>query len=133
MRFLVDANLPPRLVGWLIEQGHEAGYSDDLLGPSASDTAIFAAAEESDAVIVSKDRDFRLLVQPPPPPQLLWVRLGNATNARLVALCGNWRQVNCTWRSRPSRQSRVLRGAACYKINFDRSAFPASPATIFST
>lgn len=86
MRFLVDANLPPRLVGWLIEQGHEAGYSDDLLGPSASDTAIFAAAEESDAVIVSKDRDFRLLVQPPPPPQLLWVRLGNATNARLVAL-----------------------------------------------
>lgn len=86
MRFLVDANLPPRLASWLMEQGHEADYSDDLLGLSASDTAIFAAAEQTGAVIITKDRDFRLLVQPPPPPQLLWVRLGNATNARLVAL-----------------------------------------------
>ncbi len=86
MRFLVDANLPPRLVAWLIEEGHEADYSDDLLGLGASDTAIFTAARESGSVIVSKDRDFRLLVQPPPPPQLLWVRLGNATNTRLIAL-----------------------------------------------
>lgn len=85
MRFLVDANLPPRLVVWLTEQGHQAEYSDDLLGLGASDTAIFAAAKQASAVIVSKDRDFRLLVQPPP-PQLLWVRLGNTTNARLVAL-----------------------------------------------
>ncbi|MCI4645752.1 MAG: DUF5615 family PIN-like protein [Hyphomonadaceae bacterium] len=86
MRFLVDANLPLRLAAWLMEQGHEADYSDDLLGLTATDTAIFAAAKQRGAVIVTKDRDFRLLVAPPSPPQLLWVRLGNATNARLVTL-----------------------------------------------
>jgi len=86
MRFIVDANLPPKLVEWLREQGHEAHYSDDLLGLGASDNAIFDAANVQGGVIVSKDRDFRRLVLSGPPPQLLWVRLGNATNAKLIAL-----------------------------------------------
>jgi len=86
MHFIVDANLPPKLVSWLREQGHDADYSDDLLGPGASDNAIYDAAEVEGGVIVSKDRDFRRLVTGNPPPQLLWVRLGNATNARLIAL-----------------------------------------------
>ena len=86
MRFIVDANLPPKLVDWLREQGHQADYSDDLLGLGASDNAIFDAANVEGGVIVSKDRDFRRLVSGGPPPHLLWVRLGNATNAKLIAL-----------------------------------------------
>ncbi|MEO0981490.1 MAG: DUF5615 family PIN-like protein [Pseudomonadota bacterium] len=86
MRFIVDANLPPHLVAWLREQGGEAEHSNDLLGVGATDTDILDAANVDGGVIVSKDRDFRRLVTDDPPPQLLWVRIGNATNAKLIAL-----------------------------------------------
>ena len=30
MKFLIDAQLPPRLVGWLVARGHEARHVVDL-------------------------------------------------------------------------------------------------------
>jgi predicted nuclease of predicted toxin-antitoxin system len=52
-----------------------------------SDEEIFSAARQAAAVLVSKDEDFvRLLEAHGPPPQVLWVTIGNSRNARLRAL-----------------------------------------------
>jgi predicted nuclease of predicted toxin-antitoxin system len=45
---------------------------------------IFKAAAEAGAVVMTKDRDFiRLLDEQGPPPQVIWLRLGNYSNAAL--------------------------------------------------
>ena len=84
MRFLIDAQLPPALAGWLRERGHEAEHVCDagLLG--ASDQAIADRAEKSGAVLVTKDEDF-LALRLPDRFRLLWLRCGNATNRALFA------------------------------------------------
>ena len=50
----------------------------------AKDRAIYEAAQEAGAVIMTKDRDFsRLLDRMGPPPQVVWITCGNTSNARL--------------------------------------------------
>ena len=50
----------------------------------AKDREIFLAAREAGAVVLTKDSDFVLLLeQLGPPPQILWLTLGNTSNARL--------------------------------------------------
>ncbi len=54
----------------------------DLL--DASDAVIFHAGRRAQAIVMTKDADFvRLLEQHGPPPQVLWVTVGNASNARM--------------------------------------------------
>lgn len=86
MRFVVDAQLPPRLVQFLQAKRHEADHVRDVLGESASDRALVAHAKITGAILVSKDGDFvDLLDATPDAPQLLWVRAGNAANKTLIA------------------------------------------------
>jgi predicted nuclease of predicted toxin-antitoxin system len=48
------------------------------------DTVIYAAARKTGIVMVTKDSDFvDLLQRIGPPPQVLWLRSGNTSNARL--------------------------------------------------
>lgn len=84
MRFLVDAQLPPALVRWLIEKGHVAEHVAEIGLLAATDAVIVAAAEGIGAVLVSKDEDF-LILRHPDRFALLWLRLGNATNRALTA------------------------------------------------
>ena len=84
MKFLVDAQLPPALCGWLRERGHEAEHVGDAGLLAASDPEIAARAEADGAVLVSKDEDFATL-RLPDRFALLWLRCGNATNAALTA------------------------------------------------
>jgi predicted nuclease of predicted toxin-antitoxin system len=56
---LVDSNLPPALVDWLRQEGHEADHFDDVLPPSAQDDAIRALAHDRNAIVITKDSDFR--------------------------------------------------------------------------
>jgi hypothetical protein len=58
MRFLIDAQLPPALVRWLIEAGHEAEHVVDRGMQAASDAAIWNLALREHAAIVTKDEDF---------------------------------------------------------------------------
>ena len=58
MTFLIDAQLPPALVRWLHEAGHEATHVEDIGLREAEDNAIWTYALESGAVIVTKDEDF---------------------------------------------------------------------------
>jgi predicted nuclease of predicted toxin-antitoxin system len=84
--FLLDAQLPPALAGWLSSTfGVDARAIRDLGLRDAEDREIFHAARvQGDAVIVSKDSDFvDLVLRLGTPPQVLWVTCGNLTNRRL--------------------------------------------------
>lgn len=86
MKFLVDAQLPPALADWLASQGHEADHVSAVLSLNALDADIWALAMQRAAVIVTKDRDFAIWAAARRQgPQVVWVRMGNATTAALIA------------------------------------------------
>lgn len=86
----LDAQLSPALAPWITQQFGIEAYSAKHLGYlHATDTAIFQAARQAGAVIMTKDSDFlRLIDQLGPPPQILWVTLGNTSNARMREALG---------------------------------------------
>lgn len=84
----MDAQLPPALARWLVQEyGVDAAHVDDVGHLGADDPVIFAAARAGGAaVVVTKDEDFvHLLEQQGPPPQVVWVTCGNVRNAALRA------------------------------------------------
>ncbi len=84
MRFIVDAQLPPALAARLVEAGHEAEHVTRLGRRGVSDEAIWRYAKETNAVILSKDRDFAdLAFHTGDGPAVVWIRLGNVTRDRL--------------------------------------------------
>lgn len=85
MKLWVDAQLPPALAPWITETFGIEAYSVRRLGyRDAEDGTIFHAAREAGAVVMTKDDDFlRLLEQYGPPPQVLWITLGNTSNGRM--------------------------------------------------
>ena len=86
MTLWLDAQLPPLLAGWINAQGwglHAVAVRDVGMR-DASDPVIFHAARDAGVVVMTKDRDFiRLLDEQGPPPQVIWLRLGNCSNAVL--------------------------------------------------
>jgi predicted nuclease of predicted toxin-antitoxin system len=86
MRLLVDAQLPPGLARWLSSHGHEAQHVADVGLLAASDLEIWKTAQDTDAVIVTKDEDFvRLATQDPDGPPVVWLRVGNCTRSWLLS------------------------------------------------
>lgn len=81
----VDAQLSPALAPWIAAEFDLEAYSLRFLGlRDARDVDIFDAARDAGAVVLSKDSDFvDLLAQRGPPPQVVWVTLGNTSNARM--------------------------------------------------
>jgi predicted nuclease of predicted toxin-antitoxin system len=81
----IDAQLSPALARWIDETFHIEAYAVRDVGlRDAKDLIIFKAAREAGVVVMSKDEDFRLLVERlGPPPQVLWVTCGNTSNAKL--------------------------------------------------
>lgn len=84
MRFLIDAQLPPALAGWLREHGVEAEHVTEQLGGQTPDEAIAAYANRNGLVLLTKDDDFALRY-PPDGYQLVWLRCGNISNRVLRA------------------------------------------------
>jgi predicted nuclease of predicted toxin-antitoxin system len=87
VKFLVDANLPPRLCNWLRSRRHEAEHLADRNLLTATDTEIWERGRVEHVVIFSKDVDFydRALLFGAP-PQVLHVSVGNCSNARLFSI-----------------------------------------------
>ena len=81
----IDAQLSPYLARWLSSKFDvEAKPVRELGLRDAKDREIFLAAREAGAVVLTKDSDFVLLLeQLGPPPQVLWLTVGNSSNARL--------------------------------------------------
>lgn len=95
MKFLIDAQLPPALAGWLREAGHEASHVEDAGLRDAEDGAIWAHALKTGAIIVTKNEDFAARsIRTESAPMIVWLRVGNTTNpvlrlwleARLVGI-----------------------------------------------
>jgi predicted nuclease of predicted toxin-antitoxin system len=88
MKFLIDAQLPRRLVYRFREAGFDAVHTLDLPdGNRTSDIAVIVFADAEDRIVVTKDSDFVdafLLMQRP--KRLLLISTGNITNAQLEAI-----------------------------------------------
>ena len=86
MKLWLDAQLPPSLAGWINQRGLglEAVAVRALGLRDALDPQIFQAARQANALVMTKDRDFiNLLEQNGPPPQVIWLRIGNSSNQGL--------------------------------------------------
>lgn len=96
MNFLIDAQLPPALAGWINQHGHAAKHVFELNLASADDSAIWNHARSHDFVIISKDEDFvdRSLLSDGE-VRLIWIRKGNCSTADLLNWFeAFWTQVN---------------------------------------
>ncbi len=79
----------------------EAAHLIELGMAGSKDEAIFHAARLADAIVVTKDSDFVLLLERHgPPPKILWVTLGNVRNRELAqALEVCWDKVRAHFES----------------------------------
>jgi predicted nuclease of predicted toxin-antitoxin system len=62
VRFVVDANLSPKVAGHLRDGGHDAVHVAEVDLLSASDSTIMEWARENRRVVVSNDTDFGTLL-----------------------------------------------------------------------
>lgn len=93
MKFLIDAQLPPALCGWLRERGHAATHVFEIGLVAGSDAQIAARAVADGAVLVSKDEDF-VTLRLPDRFALPWLRCGNVSTRALFAwLEPRWEQI----------------------------------------
>jgi predicted nuclease of predicted toxin-antitoxin system len=85
--FLVDAQLPPSLAVALRRAGCPAIHVMDLGLLEATDGQIWDEAISRSAVLITKDRDFPLRrAARNDGPAILWVRVGNTSNRKLIEL-----------------------------------------------
>jgi predicted nuclease of predicted toxin-antitoxin system len=85
VRFLVDEQLPASVAQWLAGRGHEAQHVGSLGMKSASDQTVWSHALATDAVIVTKDRDFvEWAIARRPAAVVLWLRFGNLKRTILL-------------------------------------------------
>lgn len=85
MTIWIDAQLSPAIASWIRSHFRVKAMAVRDLGlRDAVDQEIFLAAKTADAVVMTKDKDFVLLLDRlGPPPRVLWLRCGNTSNARL--------------------------------------------------
>jgi predicted nuclease of predicted toxin-antitoxin system len=84
MKFLLAAELPPRLAKALVRKGHVAWHVYDCGLLSAKDRDIWRFATQEGAALVTKDADFaapRTRASDGPP--VVRLRLGNVDNGAL--------------------------------------------------
>ena len=88
MRFLVDAQLPRRLVSQLRAAGHEALHTLDLpLGNRTPDSVINELSVQQGYAVVTKDADFvNSFHLHRRPSKLLLISTGNIRNSELESL-----------------------------------------------
>jgi predicted nuclease of predicted toxin-antitoxin system len=84
----IDAQISPRLRPWIGRRfAVETEHVRDLGLREAEDREIFDRAHTVGLVVLTKDEDFVDLVRRlGTPPQVLWLRCGNMSNARLKAI-----------------------------------------------
>ena len=82
MKFLVDAQLPKRLVRLLKEAGHEAIHTSQLPERNATtDSDIIVLATKEQYIVITKDEDFvNSYILRRLPPKLLLISTGNIRN-----------------------------------------------------
>ena len=87
----IDAQLSPAIADWLRNTlGHDASALRDIGLRDAEDDEIFAAARKDNAILMTKDADFVLLLERfGPPPKIILLTCGNTSNAHLKTILGS--------------------------------------------
>ncbi len=86
MRLVIDTQLPRALARHFEREGHQAEHVLDLNLAQSPDNDVWRYALENGCVIVSKDEDFaEWILAGRSGPKVVWLRIGNCTNAELVA------------------------------------------------
>jgi predicted nuclease of predicted toxin-antitoxin system len=83
MRFLVDENLPRRLVPWLKDKGADAIHVLDLDLADAPDATLWGIAEPSGAYIMTRDSDFLVIAAAAKRGGVVHLRMGQCTSAQM--------------------------------------------------
>jgi predicted nuclease of predicted toxin-antitoxin system len=88
VKFLVDAQLPRRVAGWLAAAGCDAIHTLDLpAGNRTTDQQVIDEADREQRAVVTKDADFvDSHVLHAQPARLLLISTGNISNRDLEAL-----------------------------------------------
>ncbi len=86
MNFLIDAQLPPALARLIISFGHHAVHVEEATLLLAADETIWDYALQHQHIIITKDEDFKnmLLLATTSRTPVVWVRIGNCSNAALT-------------------------------------------------
>ena len=86
MNFLIDAQLPPALARLITALGHNAIHVEDAELLLADDVAIWNNALRHQHIIITKHEDFKnmLLLTTTSRTPVVWVRIGNCSNAALT-------------------------------------------------
>ena len=82
---LLDQNLAPRLATALAHRFPRIAHVEDFGLQQKPDADIWRFAREGGWTIITKDSDFAdLAILHGPPPQVIWIRLGNCPTARIM-------------------------------------------------
>ncbi len=84
MRIVVDQQLPPVLAAWLRSQGLDAFHVRELGLGDRPDHDIWRNALRDSSVVVSRDADFANFARQDANGRLVWLRIGNCSNATLI-------------------------------------------------
>lgn len=91
MNFIIDENLPLRLVGWIAARGATAHHVATLGLRGVPDRDVWAAALASRAVVVSRDSDFIDIARREMTGCAVRLTIGNCSTATLLSwLDGRW-------------------------------------------
>lgn len=85
---IIDAQLSPNPAPWIQKRFSIECFSASFLGSKAAkDSEIFEFARARDAIVITKDDDFvQLQNRFGPPPKIIWLTVGNTSNAFLKAI-----------------------------------------------
>ncbi len=87
MKLLFDQNVSPKLVTRLADLFPGSTHVQVLGLDCADDDQVWDHARLNDLAIVTKDEDYNnLSVLRGSPPKVLWLQLGNCTNAQVEAV-----------------------------------------------
>lgn len=88
MKFIVDAHLPPRLVEWINQNGHDAIHTRNLPEQNLTeDIVIIHLSMNEERCVISKDQDFyQYYLLHGKPYKLLMITTGNILNRDLMVL-----------------------------------------------
>lgn len=102
MKFLVDAQLPPKLCSWLSQKNEKARHAGNIKnGLTLTDERIWKIALKHKEIIVTKDRDFpeKALVSKRA-PQIIHISLGNSSTSILInELEKSWSEIESAIKS----------------------------------
>lgn len=88
----IDAQLSPNLAEWIsITFKIECKAIRDIGLRDADDETIFLEAKKADAIIITKDSDFRnLQIRLQSPPKIIWITCGNTSNEKLKIILSKY-------------------------------------------